>query len=70
MSVSAPPAVTTVPPGSVAFADALAIVTATAAATDTGPPDVDADGVELASSTRSRRCRTRAPPAFERSPAT
>ena len=44
VTVSAPPAVTE---PTVACADALAIVTATAAATDTGPPEVDADGVEL-----------------------
>jgi hypothetical protein len=48
VTVSAPPADTVIPPCSVAFADALAIVTATAAATETGPPEVEADGVVLA----------------------
>jgi hypothetical protein len=42
--VSVPPIPTTIPPGSVAFADAFESVTATAAATETGPPEVVAEG--------------------------
>ncbi|HEX7526909.1 MAG TPA: hypothetical protein VF327_11410 [Gaiellaceae bacterium] len=63
------PVTVTVPVDSVAFAPPLTIVTATAAATEIGPPDVVADGVEVPPAPE--------PPlveesvfAFERSPAT
>ncbi len=46
VSVSAPVTVAP-PPPSVAFAPPLTIVTATAAATETGPPEVVADGVDV-----------------------
>lgn len=45
--VSTPPDVTVTASGTVAFADAFRMVTATAAATETGPPDVDGAGVAL-----------------------
>ena len=55
--------------GRVAFAEALAIVTATAAATETGPPEVVADGVELEPEPEPPLADETLP-AFERSPAT
>ena len=67
VTVSAPPALTL--PGSVAFADAPTIVTATAAATDTGPPDVEADGVEAELAPEPPFAADWLP-AVERSPAT
>ena len=67
-TVRAPPT-ETAPPLTIAFAEALAIVTATAAATDTGPPEVDADGVELPPDPEPPFPDER-PPALLRSPAT
>jgi hypothetical protein len=69
VTVSTPPTDTVIPPWSVAFAEAVAIVTAIAAATDTGPVDVDADGAEPALDPEPPLPDER-PPAFERSPAT
>ena len=67
--VSAPPLATTTPPGSVAIAESVAIVTATAAATEIGPPEVDAAGVE-AELEPAPPAAEECVPAFVRSPFT
>jgi hypothetical protein len=69
VTVSTPPTDTVIPPWSVAFAEAVAIVTAIAAATDTGPVDVDADGAAPALDPEPPLPDERLPE-FERSPAT
>jgi hypothetical protein len=67
MTLSAPPAVSA--PETLACADADAIVTATAAATEIGPPEVDAEGVPVPPEPEPPAAMDCAP-AFERSPAT
>ena len=67
-TVRAPPT-DTVPAPTVADAEALTIVTATAAATETGPPEVDADGVVL-EPLPAPPAADDALPAVERSPVT
>ena len=68
LTVRAPPT-DTVPAPTVADAEALTIVTATAAATETGPPEVDADGVVL-EPLPDPPLAEEAAPACERSPVT
>jgi hypothetical protein len=67
-TVNAPPA-DTVPLPTVAVADAVAIVTAIAAATETGPVEVDADGA-APPLVPEPPLPDESAPAFERSPAT